>query len=124
MQSVLRIVVALLLIEHGAQNLFGFPPSSRGTAELLSIMGLAGVLETSGGLALLAGLFTRSAAFVLSGFTAAAYFMAHAPRDLYPVLNGGDASILFCFNFFYIAFAGGGSWGIDGIRSGKITETV
>ena len=118
MLSILRIMAALLFIVHGMQKLFGFPPTERGTPPLLSLMGLAGVLETFGGLLLLVGLFTRPVAFVLSGMMAVAYFMAHAPRGFFPATNGGDAAILFCFVFFYLFTAGGGEWSLDAKRGG------
>ena len=118
MLSVLRIMTALILIEHGTQKLFGFPASDNGgTVELFSLMGLAGVLEAFGGLLILIGLFTRPVAFVLSGFMAVAYFMAHAPQSFYPVNNGGDAAILYCFVFLYFVFAGPGPWSLDAIRA-------
>lgn len=71
------------------------------------------MLEIVGGALLVVGLFTRPVAFVLSGLMAAAYWIAHAPKSIYPLLNGGDAAILFCFIFLYIAFAGGGPWSLD-----------
>ncbi|SER45887.1 putative oxidoreductase [Faunimonas pinastri] len=110
--SLLRIVSALLFIEHGTMKLFGFPMGGH-TVELMSLAGLAGVLETVGGLLLLVGLFTRVVAFILSGEMAFAYFMAHFPKSFWPAVNGGDAAILFCFIFLYFAAAGGGSWSID-----------
>jgi putative oxidoreductase len=118
MLSVLRIMSALLFIEHGTQKLFGFPPSERGTVDLFSIYGLAGILETFGGILLLIGLFTRPVAFLLSGMMAVAYFMAHAPRSFFPVSNGGDAAILFCFVFLYLVTAGPGPWSVDAKRAG------
>ncbi|MGE0723158.1 MAG: DoxX family protein [Alphaproteobacteria bacterium] len=111
--ALLRIVVALLFIEHGTQKLFGFPPSSNPRPALLSLSGVAGILETFGGALVLVGLWTRPAAFVLSGMMAVAYWMAHAPRSPYPILNGGDAAILFCFVFLYIACAGPGAFAAD-----------
>ena len=118
MLSILRIMAALLFIAHGTQKLFGFPPSERGMPPLFSLYGLGGILEAFGGLLLLFGLFTRPVAFVLSGMMAVAYFMAHAPQSFYPVLNGGDAAILFCFVFFYLFIAGGGEWSLDAKRAG------
>ena len=113
--ALLRIMSALLLMQHGFQKLIGLPaPSDRGTVELVSLMGLAGILELVGGLLLLVGLFTRPVAFVLSGFTAVAYFMAHAPQGFYPILNQGELAILFCFVFLYLAAAGPGPWSVDG----------
>ena len=86
--------------------------------ELFSLMGLAGVLETFGGLLILIGFQTRFVAFILSGMMAFAYWMAHAPQSFYPVLNGGDAAILFCFVFLYLVFAGPGALSVDGARRG------
>lgn len=114
--GLLRMMAALLFIEHGTQKLFGFPVNERGIPPLLSLYGLAGVLEAVGGLLLLFGLFTRPVAFVLSGMMAVAYFMAHAPQSFFPALNGGDAAILFCFVFFYLFVAGPGAWSVDEAR--------
>ena len=116
--AVLRIVTALIFIEHGTQKLLGFPPSANPGPALFSLMGFAGVLELFGGALVLVGLFTRPVAFVLSGFMAVAYFMAHAPRSFFPVLNGGDAAILYCFVFLLLVFTGPGVLSIDG-RRGK-----
>lgn len=114
MLSVLRIVAALLFIEHGTAKLFGFPDVAMfDKLELFSLAGLAGVLELVGGLLLLVGLFTRPTAFILSGEMAFAYWMAHAPESPFPVVNDGDAAILYCFIFLYIAFAGAGVWSLD-----------
>ena len=116
--GVLRIVTALLFIAHGTQKLFAFPAGSMpGPVDYFSLMGLAGALETFGGLAILAGVFTRPVAFVLSGLMAFAYWMAHAPASAFPVNNGGDAPILFCFAFLYFVFSGPGAWSIDGARA-------
>ncbi len=116
--SVLRIVVALLFIEHGAQKLFGFPVSPAGGLPApLSLLWDGAVLEFAGGLLVLVGLFTRPVAFLLSGEMAFAYWMFHAPRSPFPVINGGDAAILFCFVFLYLAAAGGGVWSLDRARS-------
>lgn len=115
--AVLRIMTALLFIEHGTMKLFGFPAGdSPMTVQLFSLMGFAGVLEFFGGLLILLGLFTRPVAFVLSGQMAAAYFMGHVPNGFYPALNGGDAAILFCFVFLYLVFAGPGAWSLDAMR--------
>jgi putative oxidoreductase len=80
---------------------------------LFSLLGLAGVLEVVGGILLLLGLFTRPVAFILSGQMAVAYWMAHAPQSFFPALNGGDAAILYCFVFLYLAVAGAGAWSLD-----------
>ena len=115
--AVLRIVAALLFIEHGTQKLFGFPASGgEGGGGMGGLMLVAGVLEAFGGLLLLVGFLTRPVAFLLSGMMAVAYWMAHAPQSFYPVNNGGDAAILFCFVFLYLVFAGPGAWSIDAAR--------
>ena len=110
--SVLRIVVALLFLEHGLQKFFGFPSAGPSMTPLLDVQG---VIEIVGGILLLVGAFTRVTAFVLAGDMAAAYFMAHFPRSFFPSVNSGDAAVLFCFVFFYIVFAGGGPWSVDRI---------
>ena len=114
--GVLRIVTALLFMEHGAQKLLGFPPSDHGSPELFSLLGVAGILELVGGFFILIGLFTRPIAFVLAGEMAFAYWMAHAPKSIYPALNGGDAAILYCFIFLYLAAAGAGAFSVDESR--------
>lgn len=112
--SVFRIVVALLFIAHGLVKLFGFPEGAQpGQVPLASIYGLAAILETFGGAAILLGLFTRPVAFVLSGQMAVAYFMAHAPQGFFPVQNGGELAIFYCFAFLYFAAAGPGPWSLD-----------
>ena len=110
--SVLRIVVALLFLEHGLQKYFGFPSAGPPMTPLLYVQG---VIEVVGGILLLVGAYTRVVAFILAGNMAVAYFMAHFPRSFFPAMNGGDAAVLFCFVFLYIAFAGGGPWSIDRI---------
>lgn len=112
--SVLRIVTAFLFMAHGAQKLFGFlAPPDAVVPPLFSFMGLAGVLELFGGLAVLAGLFTRLAAFILSGQMAVAYFMVHAPNGFWPLQNRGELAVLYAFVFLYFAAAGGGQWSLD-----------
>ena len=113
--SILRIVASLLFITHGTQKLLGFP-ASEFSPGFLSLPWIAGFLEVFGGLALLVGFFSRPVAFVLSGLMACAYWMAHAPVSFFPVANGGDAAILFCFVFLYIVFAGPGPWSVDSLR--------
>ncbi|CAO4177071.1 DoxX family protein [Methylorubrum populi] len=115
MLSVLRIVSALIFMAHGTQKILGFPASSM-NPPLLSLFGAAGLLELIGGALLLIGLFSRPVAFLLSGQMAFAYFIAHAPKSPFPALNGGDAAILYCFVFLYIAFAGPGPWSLDAQR--------
>jgi len=114
--SVLRIVSGFIFLLHGTQKLLGFPEATRGMPEFLSMLWVAGALELVGGVLLLVGLFTRPTAFVMSGLMAFAYFIAHAPRSIFPTLNGGDAAILYCFVFLYLVFAGGGAWSLDARR--------
>jgi putative oxidoreductase len=113
--SIARIVSALIFMEHGLQKHFAFPPPANPAPAppLLSMYGIAGALEIVGGILLLFGLFTRPVAFILSGEMAFAYWISHAPRNMYPLLNGGDAAILYCFFFLYLACAGGGAWSLD-----------
>jgi len=109
--AVLRIITALLLLEHGTQKLFGFPVPPMGPAE--GLMLVAAILEIVGGILVLIGFFTRPVSFILCGFMAVAYWMAHAPQSFWPVANGGDAAILFCFIFGYLVFAGPGAWSVN-----------
>jgi len=118
MLSILRIVAALLFFEHGTSRLFGFP-SPLPTPALFSLYWFAGAIEFAGGALVALGLFTRSAAFIMSGQMAFAYFMRHAPADFFPILNRGDGSILYCFIFLYIVFAGAGPWSLDALWSRK-----
>lgn len=118
--SLMRIIVGFLFMAHGSQKLFGFPaPSPQGTAELFSLIGLAGFLELVGGGLILVGLFTRPVAFVLSGLMAVAYFMAHAPQGFWPLLNKGETAVLYCFTFLYLAAAGAGPWSLDALWARK-----
>ena len=110
--SILRIVVGLLFMEHGTAKLFGFPPSPM-HPEPFQLFWFAGVIEMFGGLLVTVGLFTRYAAFVMSGEMAIGYFYSHFPRNFFPLLNDGDAAVLFCFIFLYLFVAGGGVWSID-----------
>lgn len=115
--SVLRIVAGLTFMSHGIAKLFKYPPLPVfAKLELVSLIGFAGALELVGGALLILGLFTRPVAFILSGEMAFAYFMAHAPRGFHPLLNGGEAAILFCFIFLYLAGAGAGPWSLDALR--------
>lgn len=118
--AALRIVAALIFIEHGTQKLFGFPaPPPNGFPAMFSLIWCAAVLEALGGLLLLVGFLTRPVAFLLSGEMAVAYWMAHAARGPYPVLNGGDAAILYCFVFLLLVFTGPGALSVDGLRGGS-----
>ena len=109
--SVLRIVAAFTFIAHGTQKLFAFPLGPR--AALASQLGAAGIIETVGGALLLLGLFTRPVAFVLAGEMAYAYFTAHAPRGTWPIQNGGELAVLYCFVWLYFAAAGPGPISVD-----------
>jgi putative oxidoreductase len=111
--AVLRVVAALIFMEHGTQKLLGFPDGERASIPFGSLASWAGVIEIATGVLLALGLFTRAAAFLASGTMAFAYWIAHAPQDFFPVNNGGDAAILFCFVFFYLVFAGPGRWNLD-----------
>lgn len=114
--GLLRIVAALIFFEHGTQKLFGFPMRPGAAPAMLTLPWIAGVLEVVGGAMLILGFWVRPTAFVLSGLMAAAYWIAHAPRSIYPLLNGGDAAILYCFIFLYLVFAGGGAFALDNRR--------
>lgn len=116
--SLVRIVVALLFLEHGTSRLIGFP-SPLPTPALFSMYWWAGAIELVAGVLLLLGLFSRATAFIASGEMAFAYFLSHAPNGFYPILNRGDAAVLYCFIFLYFAFAGPGPWSIDALRKGR-----
>lgn len=112
--SILRIIAALLFMEHGLMKLFDFPAPQQGVPDPLPpMLILAAWIEVVGGALLALGLFTRPVAFICSGEMAAGYFMVHAPQSFWPAVNQGDAAILFCFVFLYLAFAGGGPWSLD-----------
>ena len=110
MLSILRIVTGLLFMEHGLQKFFGFPAAG---PELNTLLWTQGAIELIGGLLLLLGIFTRLVAFIMAGDMAVAYFMAHFPKSFFPVANGGDAAILYCFVFLFLFVAGGGAWSVD-----------
>lgn len=112
--AALRIVAGLLFFLHGLPKLFGgFGRSA--PAELMSQMGLAGLIEVIGGAAIALGAFTSPIAFIASGEMAVAYFQAHLPRGFWPVVNGGELAALFCFVFLFIAAKGSGKWSVDGL---------
>lgn len=118
MLSVLRIMTGLLFLAHGTQKILGFPPMAGGAPlpDALTLSWVAGVLELGLGALITLGLLTRPAAFIAAGEMAAAYVIGHAPRHVFPALNGGDAAILYCFVFLYLSVAGPGSWSLDALR--------
>jgi putative oxidoreductase len=113
--AVLRIMTALLYVEHGTMKLFAFPAAQM-PGSLPPLLLVAGLLELVGGLLLLVGFLTRPVAFILCGQMAIAYFIGHYPKSFFPGMNGGDAAILFCFIFLFFVFSGAGAWSVDGRR--------
>ena len=123
--AALRVVAGLLLIEHALVKLIGFPAGAEpGAQPLLSLFGIGGVIELVTGALIVAGLFTRPAAFVASGLTAVAYFMFHAPSGFFPVLNGGEPAILFSFIFLTLVATGPGAFSLDAILGRTAPRTV
>ena len=140
--SILRIVIAFIFVAHGSQKLFGYPPMPKPPSpppqaaqqanqtqpppqqqaapqQLPPLMLVAGWLEFVGGLLILLGLFTRPVAFILSGEMAVAYFIQHAPKDFWPIVNMGEPAVYLCFIFLYLAVAGGGAWSLDNLLRHK-----
>jgi len=118
--SILRIYTGLSLLQHGTGKILGFPAvPAFAHVEINSLAGVGGLIELIGGTLFLLGLFTRPVAFILCGFTAVAYFMVHAGRSFYPVLNGGELAAVYCFVFLYFVFAGAGPWSLDALRKGN-----
>jgi putative oxidoreductase len=116
--GVLRIITGFLFLQHGTAKLLGTPHVAMfDNLQLVSLIGLAGILELVGGLLILIGLFTRPVAFILSGEMAVAYFMAHAPHGLLPILNQGELAVMYCFVFLYFSAAGSGEFSLDALRS-------
>jgi putative oxidoreductase len=117
--SIVRIVVGLLYLQHGLSKFFNFPiPFPAGQPAMFTLYWFAGIIEVFGSLLLILGLFTRAAAFIMSGEMAIAYFYVHMPRGgFFPLANGGDSVILYCFIFFYFFVAGGGCWSVDELLS-------
>ena len=121
--AILRVVTALLFIEHGTQKLLGFPVPAQTMPGMETMMLVAGLLELIGGLLILVGFFTRPAAFILCGMMAVAYWMFHAPAGFHPILNQGELAILYSFVFLYVAAAGAGAFSLDNIRARPIANS-
>lgn len=117
LRSIFRIMAALLILQHGTTKILSFPEGPMNGTPLMGLSGIAGLIELVFGVLLAIGLFSRLSAFILSGFTAAAYFIAHAPQGFYPLLNGGELAALYCFAFLYLAASGPGPWSVDALRS-------
>jgi putative oxidoreductase len=117
--SALRIVTGLCFLEHGTMKLLGFPASPMPQPPLISLMGIAGLLELIGGFLIVIGLFTRPVAFLLAGEMAVAYFTVHLPQGIFPALNKGEAAVLFCFIFLYLSASGPGLLSVDALRDNK-----
>ena len=119
MRAIFRIVVGLLFIAHGTQKLFGFPPSPMpgGPVDPFTTLGVAGMIELIGGTMIILGLLTRPVAFLLAGEMSVAYFRVHYPRGLFPINNGGELAVLYCFAFLYLMVAGAGAWSLDAMIS-------
>src|SRR5437764_11908409 len=126
MLSILRMIVGLLYMEHGLAKVLDFPhqPTHAPYTLLTLNPGLQGLLELVGGLLLALGLFTRTVAFILAGDMAVAYFLVHAPRGFFPLLNGGELAIVYCFVFLYFWVAGGGEWSLDRLRASASISAV
>jgi len=116
MLSVLRIMSALLFLQYGLSKYFGFPANPPANFAMFSLIGLAGAIELIGSFLLLIGLFSREAAFIMSGEISVAYFMRRAPNGFFPQVNGGGLEVLFCFVFLYLFFSGPGPWSVDAAR--------
>jgi putative oxidoreductase len=115
--SILRIFTGLSLLQHGTAKILGFPEAPMfANVQITSLTGVGGLIELVGGILFTIGLFTRPVAFILSGFTAVAYFLAHASKSFYPILNGGELAAVYSFVFLYFVFAGAGPWSLDAIR--------
>jgi putative oxidoreductase len=113
--SLMRIAVGITFVEHGTQKLLGFPVPAPGALGIFLLL-FTGILETTAGTLLTVGLMTRMAAFLLSGELAVGYWWMHAPRSPYPMANGGEAMVLYCFVFLYIAAVGPGPWSLDALQ--------
>jgi len=120
LHGLLRIIACLLFLSHGLVKMFGYPPGAMpGYQPLPTLLGFAGLIEVVAGTLITLGLFTRCAAFVAAGEMAVAYWMFHAPNSFYPVVNQGEAAILYCFLFLFFAAAGPGAFALDSLRKGS-----
>jgi putative oxidoreductase len=117
LHAALRIMAGLLFLQHGTAKLFGFPAVDMFKDGVSGLMLFAALIEIAGGILIIVGAFTRVTAFVLAGFMAVAYFMAHAPQGFFPILNMGELAILFCFVFLWLAASGAGPYSVDGASS-------
>ncbi len=122
--SILRIVAALLFIEHGLAKFFGFPVRTMEVPPLFDLEWFAAVIEFGGGVLLALGLFTRAAAIIASGEMAIGYFLFHAPQGFYPYVNHGELAIMYCFVFLYLVFAGAGPWSLDALFWGQARQSM
>lgn len=121
--SLLRIIAALLFLQHGLSKFFGFPSATAPHPTLFDVEWFSATIELVGGVLLTLGLFTRVAALIMSGEMAVGYFLVHAPKSFYPYLNGGELAVLFCFVFFYLVFAGAGPLSLDALIFGRSRQT-
>ncbi len=115
MLSILRIMAALLFLEHGLSKFFGFPARTMAAPALFDMEWFAAAIEFGGGILLTLGLFTRPVALIMSGEMAIGYFLFHAPDGFYPYLNHGELAVMYCFVFFYFVFAGAGPLSLDAL---------
>jgi putative oxidoreductase len=117
--SILRIMAALLFLEHGLSKFFGFPAPSAHAPALFGLEWFAALIEFGGGVLLALGLFTRPVALIMSGEMAIGYFLFHAPQGFYPYVNHGELAIMYCFAFLYFVFAGAGPLSLDALLWGR-----
>ena len=117
--SILRIMTGLLFLQHGTTKFLGLPQTPVTGIDPTSLGGIAGMFELVGSVFIIIGLFTRPVAFVLSGLMAFAYWIVHGPQNFFPIINGGELAVLYCFVFLYFACAGGGEWSVDAARGRK-----
>lgn len=118
--SILRIITGLLLLEHGTAKILGFPTVPMfANLQFGSLSGISGFIEIVFGALLAIGLLSRLSAFILSGLSACAYFIVYAGKSFFPMVNGGELAVVYCFLLLYLAFAGGGAWSVDALRRGN-----